>query len=721
MKATLFSALFYCFTSMAIAQQSRPKLQVGQTQSPIKADGKLDEADWDNAPVQKNFKTVVPVQAGTPSLKTRVRVLAHPRYIVFGIECEDDPTQLTNFSKLRDADLDNEDYLRVIIDPFQDGQSGYIFMINPSAARYDALVSNRGESESKDWDGIWEAGTTIHEGGWTAEIKIPMQSINFKKGLREWAFNLERNIQRKLEVIRWANPSRDQWFTQTSRAGLITDLPEFGYGVGMNIRPSLIGNWTNEADTGTDFEFTPTLTISQRLSPNAIATATFNTDFAETEVDTRQTNLTRFALFFPEKRAFFLEGSDIFEFGFGLRRDVVPFFSRRIGLLNGNPIPIVAGGKINGRIDRTSFGGVVMNTAETDFASDTDPITIPNSTMGVFRVKQNVLRESSVGVFGSFGDPSGGKGSGVVGADFTYQTTRFQGNKNFLAGVWGLYNEREGVSGDQSAYGFKIDYPNDIWDAALTYVHVGDGFDPALGFVPRKGINKMVAGLTWAPRPEWKWLRQMRNQLFGTYITDLSGEWQTYRVFTAPLNWRFESGERIEFNIIPTGERIIEPFEISDGVTIPLGAYEFTRFRLEGDIAAKRQLNGRLSWRFGPFYNGQLNEYQLRLNWIPASILSFEFAGTRNVASLPYGDFDQTLLGMRVRFNATPDLQLNSFIQYDTDSESLGINSRIHWIFDPQGEFFMVFNNSSMYDDINNRFMRQSSQLILKLRYNFRF
>lgn len=721
MKTLFSSALFCCIVLGVSAQQSRPTLQVGYTESAVKADGKLDEADWSTAPVQDQFKTTVPVQAGTPSLRTTLRVLAHDRFIVFGIECEDNPALLTNFSKLRDADLDNEDYLRVIIDPFQDGQSGYIFMINPSAARYDALVSNRGESESKDWDGIWEAGTSITENGWTAEIKIPMQSINFRKGLKEWAFNVERNIQRKLEVIRWANPSRDQWFTQTSRAGLITDLPDFSYGVGMNIRPSLIGNWTNEAGAGTDFDFTPTLTLSQRLSPNAIATATFNTDFAETEVDTRQANLTRFALFFPEKRAFFLEGSDIFEFGFGLRRDVVPFFSRRIGLLSGNPIPIVAGGKVNGRVDRTSFGGLVMNTAETNFEDATDPITIPNSTMGVFRLKQNILRESSVGVFGSFGDPSGGSGSGLFGADFTYQTTRFNGNKNFLAGLWSLYNEREGSTGDQSAYGFKLDYPNDIWDASITYVHVGDGFNPALGFVPRKGINKWVVGTTWAPRPEWGWLRQMRNQLFGTYITDLAGQWQTYRVFTAPINWRLESGERIEFNVIPQGERIIEPFEISDGVTIPVGTYEFVRYRLEGDIAAKRKLNGRLSWRFGSFYQGNLNEYQLRINWIPASILSFEFAGTRNVASLPFGDFDQTLLGLRVRFNATPDLQLNSFVQYDTDSESIGINSRIHWIFDPQGEFFLVFNNSSVYDDINNRFQRQTSQLILKLRYNFRF
>ena len=705
-----------------MAQDDRPSVISGITEDPLIIDGLLQEADWSKAGIIEDFRTVVPEQGGEPSGPTIVKVLSNEKYIAFGIESTDDPNGIINFSKLRDTDLSNEDYIKIIIDPFLDGQSGYIFSINPNGARYDALVSNRGESENKDWDGIWEAVTNIHDKGWTAEIKIPVQSINFKQGLKEWGFNVERNIQRNLEVIRWANVRRDQWFTQTSRAGLITELPNFNYGIGLNVRPSVIANINNEAGSGTDFDLDPALTINQRLGANITATATFNTDFAETEVDTRQTNLTRFPLFFPEKRAFFLEGSDIFEFGFGLRRDIVPFFSRRIGLLEGNQIPITAGGKVNGRVGRTSFGGVVMNTNSTTIVGGEgeDDFTVPNSTMGVIRVKKNVLKESSFGFFGSAGDPENRSGAFVSGADFTYQTTRFKGNKNFLVGTWGMYNDRDDLSGDKSAYGLKIDYPNDIWDVAFTYTHIGDAFDPSVGFVPRKGINKIVGGGTWGPRPKWKLVRQIRNQIFVTYIPDLDWVWQTYRVFTAPLNWRFESGERFEFNIVPQGERIIEPFAISDGVIIPEGKYQFVRYRLEGDIAAKRRLNGRLTWWFGPFYDGHLNEYQATINWNPTTILTFEFSGVRNVAELPFGDFDQTLVGLRVRFNATPDLQLNSFIQYDTDSQNFGVNSRIHWIFHPQGDFFIVYNNTAVYERPEDRFNRVNTQLLIKIRYNFR-
>ncbi|USD23818.1 carbohydrate binding family 9 domain-containing protein [Flagellimonas marinaquae] len=717
--------LTFLLTSLVIlpffGQENRPRIVSGYTSDEIKIDGILNESLWEKNPSINDFLTVVPIEGGRPSQFTEVKIVANEKFVVFGIECKDDPLKITNFSKLRDADFRNEDYVRLVIDPFQDGQSGYIFMVNPNGARYDALVSNRGESESKDWDGIWEAGTNINADGWTAEIKIPIQSINFRKGLGAWGFNFERNIQRNQEIIRWANVSRDQWFTQTSRAGLMVGLPDFNYGVGLNITPSVIGNWTKDNESNRKFKFDPSVTASQRLSSNALITATFNTDFAETEVDSRQTNLTRFPLFFPEKRAFFLEGSDIFEFGFGLSRDIIPFFSRRIGLVEGNPVPIVAGGKINGRTGRTSFGGLVMHTNEVDISvDDNNIVTIPKSTMGVVRAKHNIFKESSVGFIASVGDPLGRSDALTGGLDFTYQTTRLMGNKNFLVGVWGLYNERQDLSGDKFAYGFKIDYPNDIWDAAITYAHIGDAFDPSVGFVPRNGINKIVAGVTWAPRPKWKLVRQIRNELFGTYITDLNGQWQSYRVFTAPLNWRFESGERFEFNVVPTGEFLTAPFEITNDVTIPTGSYEFIRYRFEGDIASKRNLNGRMSWWFGPFYKGRLNEYQLSLSWSPSTILTFEMTGTRNVAQLPYGDFDQTLAGFRIRFNATPDLQVNSFIQYDTESDSLGINSRIHWIFHPQGEFFLVFNNASVYSDINNRFSQESSQIIAKIRYTFR-
>jgi hypothetical protein len=281
-----------------------------------------------------------------------------------------------------------------------------------------------------------------------------------------------------------------------------------------------------------------------------------------------------------------------------------------------------------------------------------------------------------------------------------------------------MYANRTDLDGDQTAFAFKADYPNDLWDIALVYMRIGDDFNPALGFVPRKGVQYSRIGATYAPRPSWKWLRQMRNQLFITYYADLDGNWESYRIFTAPINWRFESGDRFEFNYQPTGEKLPEPFEISDGVLIPPGGYHFTRWRLEMQLAAKRKLNGQISWWFGNFYDGKLDELQASLNWNPAKILTFEFIGTHNIGRLPAGDFDQSLVGMRVRLNVTPDLQINSFVQYDTESNALGINGRIHWIYHPQGDLFLVFNHNSI--DRLDRWEFVSQQVLLKARYNFR-
>ena len=715
----LICSLFLSSTLLFGQSQERPTIASGKLQGEIKIDGLLDEADWQMAPVLKNFLTTEPTEKGTPSNRTIVRVLADEKALIIGIECKDSSLDdIVKFSKLRDADISNEDHIKIVLDPFMDGQSGYIFAVNPFGARYDALVSRRGESENEDWDAIWEARVAMNLEGWTVEIKIPIQSIYFKKGLSTWGFNMERRIQRNQETIRWANVQRDQWFIQTSRAGLLTNLPAFNYGLGLNVRPSLVSKLNkNRADAPTKFKFEPSLDVSQRLSPNVLATMTLNTDFAETEVDTRQTNLTRFPLFFPEKRTFFLEGSDIFEFGFGTGSNtVLPFFSRRIGLFGANEIPILAGAKLNGRIGKTAFGGLGVHTKS--FETEGQPYDA--STMGVMRVRQNVLKESSFGVIASVGDPLGREDSWMSGADFTYQTTRFNGDKNFIAGAWALYTDRMDLTDDQTAFGFKVDYPNDKWDLALIYSRIGEQFDPSLGFVPRKGVHYMRLGTTYAPRPKTPWIRQMFHQFYGTYIRDLSGAWQSYSLFTAPINWQLESGDRVEFNVRPVGENILAPFEIAENVVIPENEYHFMRYRLEAEFAAKRRLNGQATWWFGSFYEGHLDEMELQLNWNPNALMGFEFNGVRNIGRLPWGDFDQTLVGSRVRFNVNSDLQLNSYLQYDTVSSTLGVNVRIHWIFSPLGDVILVFNHNTFDDDISDQWVLQNQQVLLKLRYNFR-
>lgn len=691
--------------------------------SELRIDGRLDEPAWSGADSIADLTQVEPNENVSPSGRTVVRVVVTRDALIFGIRCDyPSGTPVVTFARERDAPLENEDHVRLVLDTFRDGRSGYVFAVNPNGARYDALVSNNGEGENSDWDAAWEAATVRSAAGWTAEIRIPVKSLLFKPGLTVWGFNIQRRVQARQETDRWSNPSRDIKITQTSRAGLLSDLPRFDLGLGMSIRPSVVGGAGHDsAMTRLRNRSHASLDLTQRFGPNTIGSATVNTDFAETEADTRRVNLTRFPLFFPEKRSFFLEGADIFDFGIGLDEDIVPFFSRRIGLIEGEQVPINVGAKMNGRIGGINFGALGVETRDVDTLRSA-------STMGVMRLTQNVLGESSVGIIATAGDPLRRAGSWLAGPDLTFRTSRFRGDKNFLVGVWGLATARADLRGDRSAAGFKIDYPNDLWDIAARYKRIGDGFDPSLGFVPRAGVHIASLSVEWQPRPKRPigplHIRQCfwENEL--SYVAGLVGGWQSYRYFMAPINCRLESGDRFEFNIVPTGERFAEAFDVSEGVTIPAGAYHFRRFRLEGGLATKRRFNAQATWWFGSFYNGYLNQYELTSAWKPSSLFIVELNGERDVGHMPTGHFVQNLLGTRIRLNFSPDLQLTSLLQLDDESHSFGTNTRLRWTFDPLGDVFLVYNHNLRTRDpvtLERQLAFESNQLLLKIQYAFRY
>ncbi|HEX9564911.1 MAG TPA: carbohydrate binding family 9 domain-containing protein [Gemmatimonadaceae bacterium] len=710
---------------------NRPALRVAfDPGRSIRIDGRLDEPAWLTVDSIANLTQIEPVEGQAPSGRTVVRVVAESDALVFGIRADDpDPSQITSFSRNRDANLTNEDHIRLVLDTYLDGRSGYVFIVNPHGARFDALIANQGEGENAQWDAIWEAATHRSSTGWSAEIRIPAKSLLFRRGLTQWGFNVQRRVQRLLESSRWASPDRDVKINVTSRAGLLTGVPPFDLGAGLSIRPSLTASAGQPApSTGIDTERDVSLDVTKRLGTNTLGSLTINTDFAETEVDTRRTNLTRFPLLFPEKRTFFLESSDIFDFGLGLGNssgssgDLIPFFSRRIGLLAGREVPLEAGLKIAGREGATNFGALVARTGEMDSQS-TDNI------LGVMRLKRNVLEQSSIGMIASVGDPLGRVGSWTAGADLTYQTSRFQEDKNFLVGVWGLATDREDLGGRRHALGAKIDYPNDLWDIALTYKWVGESFDPSMGFVQRPGAQLLTFNITNTPRPQRPILglrvRQMTNQWFNTVATDLDGRWESYRVFLAPINWRLENGDRYEVNVVPTGERLVAPFEIAEGVLIPPGSYHWNRFRLEAALASKRKISGQFTWWFGNFYSGTLDEYVATASWKPSPLVIVESNFTLNVGRLAEGHFQQQVVGTRVRLNASPDLQFNSYVQYDNGSDSFGSNTRVRWTFSPLGELFVVYNHNVrelLHPMGTHRgWAFGSNQLQVKLQYAWRY
>jgi hypothetical protein len=651
---------------------------------------------------------VIPRVNENTTFNSVVRIICDSKNIYLGFTCYDsNPDLITAFSKARDASLANEDYVKFVFDTYRDGRNAYIFAVNPYGSRYDALVSNRGESENINWDGIWEAKTRIRNDGWIAEIRIPITTMTFRQGLDSWGFNVERRIQRLMEVDRWTAISQDYKLAQTLYAGAVTNLPVFNLGAGLLAIASTIADVNRSVSQSRSFRWDNSLDLTQRIVPGVTAQLTVNTDFAETEVDTRRTNLTRFPLLFPEKRQFFLEGSDIYDFGLGISNDFQPFQSRKIGLVNGEAVPLKIGGKVNGKVGKTQFGGLIAHTGKSE-----DSVLPAN--MGIVRVKQNIFKESNIGGIAMFGDPVNRPGSWTAGLDFTYQNSKFLGDKNFIVGTWGLITRRDGLTGDRSGYGVKIDYPNDLWDISLNYYRLGEGFDPSLGVIPRAGISSYRVGCDYMPRPDKLFIRQWFFESSFSLVSDLANHWESYRIFLAPVNTRFESGDRIEFNVAPAGEWLKDPFEIADGVIIPENGYHWTRYRVEVETAQKCVVNGEATWWFGGFYGGKL---ELTLNCRFLGMIVIEGTFERNVGALPFGNFTQNLYGGRLQVNISSDLNISSFVQYDSESQSLGTNNRLRWTFAPRGDLFIVYNHN-MHQPIEERWpVYASNQLIVKLSY----
>ena len=729
------------------AEGARPTLRVGTLGAPLVLDGRLTEEAWASAPDSiARLTTIEPREGGEPAGRTVVKVLASRDEIAIGIRCDDpQPAGIVSRAKARDAVLDDEDHVLLVFDTFLDGRSGYVFAVNPAGARFDGLVVAQGEDINSAWDAIWEARTARDERGWSVEIRIPAKSLAFRKDHARWGFNVQRRIQRLQETSRWAGASRDFEITQTRRAGVLEQLPDFDLGAGLSVRPALVSRATKPAKFAkTDYESELSLDVTKTLGPNVLSAVTVNTDFAETEVDARQINLTRFPVFFPEKRSFFLSGSDIFEFGLGLDEEtLLPFFSRRIGLFGVDSedqvaVPIDAGAKVTGRVGGLQMGGLVVGTRPIEdlrLVEEDLVFNLPRTTMGAVRLRQNLFEESSVGMLATFGDQLGRHRSWSGGLDFTYRTSSFRDDQNFLVGAWGLLDDRQDLHGDKSAYGARIDYPNDPLDINLSSIRIGDGFDPSLAFVPRTGVHIWDLSTTITPRPWWPGVRELTQELNFTLYNRLDNStWQSYALSARPFDVLFHSGDRFEFAIEPEGDRVPPDtaYSIADGVDIATGTYEWTRFTVGLRSAEKRRVRGYVLWESGDYYSGRLSTVEGGLAVRPFDFLTLEATGERSTGSvigvlegvstdsLASLRIKENLVGLRLEINVSSDLQLVSVTQYDTQSRELGSNNRLRWTFRPQGDLFVVYNHN-MARGLDNRWRFLSNQTPVKIQYTWRF
>jgi hypothetical protein len=702
------------YLAMALGARSAfadepPAATVTHATAPIRVDGMLDEADWQRAGALDPLIQREPTEGGPPSQPTEVRILYDADTLYFGIVCHElDPGAIVATQLGRDADLSVDDYVLVVFDPFLDHRNGFLFQVNAAGARADAQISNNVEHLTYEWDGIWNARTRITATGWTAEIAVPFKTLRFRPGQPIWGLNVERQIKRLQEKDRWAAARRDIWITNLAAAGRLAGLEGAQQGRGLDIRPYLAGGAENGAS-----ELKAGLDVFKNLAPNLTAAVSVNTDFAETEADQRQVNLTRFPLFFPEKRAFFLEGAGVYDTA-GKSEDLIPFFTRRIGLIAGQEVPLLGGLKVTGRVSDWNLGVLDVQTRP----ATADALgRIEGQNLGAVRVSRNLFEQSWVGGIFTRGDPTGA-GNSLAGADVRLATSRLRGGKNLSLDLYAYRTDGPSRKTDY-AYGFKLDYPNDLWDVALSGKHIGVDFQPALGFVPRVGIRKVDLGISLQPRPGRFGIRQFFFELRPTIVTNLGHRVENWRVFTAPFNCRTESGEHLELNYIPEFEHLDAPFEIQPGIVIPSGSHQWTRFRAEVNTATKRPWVVDFALWWGGFYEGTLRQIEPGVTIKAGRHFSAAVLMERNDASLPQGRFATQLFSGRLEYNRSADLSWSNLVQYDSVSRILGGQSRLRWTLKPGNDLYLVVSRG-WFRRFDGRYLPEFDRASAKLQYTFR-
>ena len=711
----------------AAAQDSgRRTARALRVYEPPVIDGRLTEQAWSRAQPIGELICVEPVEGAEPSEATDVRFLYDDDHLYVGVRCFDrDPDQIIVRLRERDARLGDADKIEMIFDTYLDRRNAFFFQMNPAGSKGDALVSDNGADFNKPWDGIWQGKTSIDAEGWVAEIALPFKTLNFRPGLDTWGFNISRDIGRRNEVVRWSGARQDvSGVFRVVEAGDLTGLEGIRQGVGLDVVPFFTGNWINDQAEGEETVVgEPGLDVFYKLTPSLTASLTLNTDFAETEVDDRQINLTRFPLFFPERRDFFLQDAGLFGFAdlqTGSRgNDLIPFFSRTIGLAQGEEVPIIAGAKLTGRAGPYNIGVLDVQTDDVRIDDpESGPFDVAGENLFVARVSRNVGEQSNVGVLVTHGDPRSDADNTTYGLDANFRTSSFRGNRQLTANAWFLESVSQGVSGDDRAYGASLRYPNDLWNWGLSFKEIGRNFDPALGFVPRVGIRKYDGSAEYQPRvgaPSGSSSSGSRRPWSPTSAaTSRRPRWRSSR-WASSSSQATRSGSRWSSST----RTCSRTSRSSTGSRFPRGEYDFTRARFELDSAQKRPVSLNAGIGVGEFFDGRRETYSIGVDWRPNALFTGDLEYSHNEVSLAAGDFQTQVARLRLNFSFSPEVSWNNFIQWDNASDTFGLNSRWRWIPVPGQELFLVFNQTLLEEDETLRSRFQG--LALKLSYTLRF
>ncbi|HET6628423.1 MAG TPA: DUF5916 domain-containing protein [Woeseiaceae bacterium] len=685
----------------------------------IVLDGRLDEAAWNRAEVIELTQQEPRPGAPTPYV-TEVRILADGQHLYFGFTNHDpQPQDITVHTLQRDDGQDADDHVTIVLDTFGARRLGYWFQINAGGARSDGLNVNTNTDDN--WNGIWNAAVSRTPSGWTAEIAISTQSLQFDANLEAWGLNVGRYVPRDQLSLRWAGITLDSGIFDLRRAGELRGIGGLKQGVGLAVMPYALARYNSAP--GSDSTGDVGIGIKYNFKPQLEGILAVNPDFAEAEAEEGRVNLSRFSLFFPEKRPFFLEGSNLFEFGYGLNigddgnlsTQFVPYFSRRIGLVGGQIVPIDAGAKLIGHVGDFSVGLLDVETAGGAVA--------PSTNLAVARAAYDVSDEFRIGTLLTHGDPAGLADNSYAGVDGVWRTSQFRGDKNLTISGWYGRSYGDLAPGRADGYGAAIEYPNDLWYAFLKVNEFGDALDPALGFLPRPGTRQYLGIALFRPRPQggrFDWVRQF--QFGGEYIQvdDLEGIPESKELAVLPFRMTTESGYFFDPVFVADYEALEEPFTVAPGVTIPAGEYRFNRYSLRGNTPESRPLVFYANVSDGDFFTGTLRSTSAEIEWTsPDGRLQLGLENENNFGYLPQGDFIIRLTQLEAAWSFTPDLALSTFVQHDSLTDELGVNARLQWIIQPGRELFVVFNHGiePQLGDLN-RAPPTGNAVIVKLRWD---
>ena len=681
---------------------------------PIVVDGKLDDEVYARVIPMSDFIQQEPNEGAPATEKTESWVFFDDNNIYITARCWDSHPERMIINEMRrdTRNIFQNENFTVVLDTFYDRRNGFFFQTNPLGALRDMALSDDGESDNNDWNTVWDVGASVFDQGWIAEIVIPFKSLRYKKGRDQiWSINFRR-------VVRWKNEHsflspvaashRYRAIYRFSEAATLVGIQAPLSSRNLELKPygitSAITDNNAEPRVSNDVNADVGFDLKYGLTKSLIADFTYNTDFAQVEEDQQQVNLTRFSLFFPEKRDFFLEGQNIFTFaavqlrgggsfrrgGGGQNLTPIMFFSRRIGLRKGGVDPIIVGGRVTGRAGAYRIGA--LNIQTDGIEGVVDP-----TNFSVLRVRRDVLGRSNVGAMATYRNSSVselGVSNGVFGIDgnFAFFTNL---RLNAYYAVSQTHLEEESLPGDETSYMGRLDYGGDRYGLQLEHLKVGESFRPELGFMRREAFTRSFGQARFSPRaPSIGAVRRFVFQAEVDYITNEPFGFVESRRLQAQAEIEFAAGDRTRVEYNRLHEFLPEDFEIADGIVLPAGsAYNYQDVNFVYRFGPQRPVPGSATFRIGSFFSGHRQEvsYQGRIEVTPK--FSIEPRISLNWVDLPEGAFTSNLVSSRVTYTKSPRMLVSGLFQYNSSRGSLSANVRFRWEYEPGSDLFIVYSD----------------------------